>query len=364
MSTETSDKSVNKNEILSNDSITSLKSESTLDIDPNETFVCTYSQIQELFIFHETFRNLKIMNYEKCGHVARMTLLSQDLYQIYLFWSSSPNLHGDYYINYKMFHSYMCSGILNIQYERFSDFSGIGIPSKRFRTKTAGIYGESVKYFRDLSISDAKRQEQYKFTKVLSYQYVTKRQEGSSQKHEFHDRNSSISSFIEKDKPGVIDCLDTWHAGKEVRKAIGKVAKGPKKNHGITWHTELADKTAGVKTHTYWAMKNYKRIHYGEQTYEIRTGLGILDWNEHVDRPVSSEKVFRRVTQTRNRTPERVLKPKTYSFVLTLWDIYCNFLSGEIGRDIICDRGQDGCLEDDILQDSDESDNEESDTEN
>ncbi|CAC5417910.1 unnamed protein product [Mytilus coruscus] len=116
MSTETSeDKSVDKNEILSDDSFTFLKSESTLDIDPNETFVCTYSQIQELLKFHETFRNLKIMNYEKCGHVARMTLLSQDLYQRYLFWSCSPNLHGDYYINHKMFHSYMCSGILNIQ---------------------------------------------------------------------------------------------------------------------------------------------------------------------------------------------------------------------------------------------------------
>ncbi|CAG2221820.1 NCK1 [Mytilus edulis] len=30
----------------------------------------------------------------------------------------SPNLHGDYYINHKMFHSYIWSGILNIQYER------------------------------------------------------------------------------------------------------------------------------------------------------------------------------------------------------------------------------------------------------
>ena len=36
-----------------------------------------------------------------------------------------------------------------------------------------------------------------------------------------------------------------------------------------------------------------KRIHYGEKTYEIRTGIGILVWNEHVDRPASAEKVFR-----------------------------------------------------------------------
>ncbi|CAC5417872.1 unnamed protein product [Mytilus coruscus] len=72
--------------------------------------------------------------------------------------------------------------------------------------------------------------------KVLSYQHVTKRLERCSQKHELygtkklyedlesktvnvrchsHDRNSSISSFIEKDKPNVIDCFDTLHAGKE-----------------------------------------------------------------------------------------------------------------------------------------------------
>ena len=312
--------------------------------------------------------------------------------------------------------------------------------------------------------------------KVLSYQYVTKRQERCSQKHEIcgtkriyedleskkvvvrchsHDRNAAISSFLERDKPNIIDCLDTWHAGKEVKKAVSKVAKGTKKNHGITWHRELNDKTAGVKTHTYWAMKNCegsvqrfissldnivnhyqnrhegchhtsrcriepnytlsrtlirsesavglltkaikslymykhpekyihclnthyiesfhntlllyvdKRIHYDEKTYEVRTGIGILDWNEHVDRPVSSEKVFQRVRQSRNRASERVLKPKTYSFVLTLWDIYCNFLSGDINRMRICDNVNDNDSEDDnVLQESDESESEESDTDN
>ncbi|CAC5388264.1 unnamed protein product [Mytilus coruscus] len=187
----------------------------------------------------------------------------------------------------------MCSGILQIQYERFSDFSGLGISGKRFRNKIAETYGESVKYFRDMSIIDAISEEKSKTIpfdnvdnvqmncnyvdimtdarhacrknsfnsditalgqithKVLSYQHVTKRLERNSQKHELygtkklyedlesktvnvrchsHDRNSSISSFIEKDKPNVIDCLDTWHAGKEVRKAITKVAKGAKKN--------------------------------------------------------------------------------------------------------------------------------------
>ena len=37
---------------------------------------------------------------------------------------------------------------------------------------------------------------------------------------------------------------------------MSKISKGPKKNIGQTWHPQLADKTAGVKTHFYWAMKN------------------------------------------------------------------------------------------------------------
>ena len=31
-----------------------------------------------------------------------------------------------------------------------------------------------------------------------------------------------------------------------------------------------------------------KRIVFGIETYEIRINLAILDWNEHVDRPITS----------------------------------------------------------------------------
>ena len=33
------------------------------------------------------------------------------------------------------------------------------------------------------------------------------------------------------------------------------ITTGPKKNHGVTWHEELADKGAAIKTATYHAMK-------------------------------------------------------------------------------------------------------------
>ena len=37
---------------------------------------------------------------------------------------------------------------------------------------------------------------------------------------------------------------------------MAKITKGSRKNSGRPWHPELRDKSAGVKTHVYWAMKN------------------------------------------------------------------------------------------------------------
>ncbi|VDI37466.1 Hypothetical predicted protein [Mytilus galloprovincialis] len=113
--------------------------------------------------------------------------------------------------------------------------------------------------------------------KVVGYSHVTKNQERSSQKHETfgteklyedferkrikvkvhsHDRNASVSKYLSQNQPDVIDSYDTWHGAKEVRRNMAKITKGTRKNIGKTWHPELRDKSAGVKTHVYWAMKN------------------------------------------------------------------------------------------------------------
>ncbi|CAG2231774.1 unnamed protein product [Mytilus edulis] len=71
-----------------------------------------------------------------------------------------------------------------------------------------------------------------------------------------HDRNASVSKYLSQNQPDVIDSYDTWHGAKEVRRNMAKITKGTRKNIGKTWHPELRDKSAGVKTHVYWAMKN------------------------------------------------------------------------------------------------------------
>ena len=273
--------------------------------------------------------------------------------------------------------------------------------------------------------------------RVINHQHITKDDERSSQKHEAvgtermyadmqrqnvtvlahaHDRNETISNIIAR-QVGPTDNLDTWHASKEVKKSMAKVSKGALKNIGITWHPQLADKVAGVKTHTYYAMKNCagnadalraslgnvvehyqnnhincpptsrcktdnpyvpsrlivteniaitllrnaiqglfmyknpqkytncmdthyvesfnnailvytdKRVHFGKTVYLMRINLAIMDWNENVDREVSSLRNYVRARNPNSQTPTRILKPKTYRFVEQIWQ---SFVRGEI----------------------------------
>lgn len=70
-----------------------------------------------------------------------------------------------------------------------------------------------------------------------------------------HDRNASICTVV-AEQEGTTDALDTWHSGKEVIKAMKKIAQGAAKWSGVKWHPQLSDKTRAVKTHCYWAMLN------------------------------------------------------------------------------------------------------------
>ena len=54
----------------------------------------------------------------------------------------------------------------------------------------------------------------------------------------------------------MVNANDTWHATKNVAKELKKVCSGPQYQHGKTWHGELTDKSASIKTHAYYAIKN------------------------------------------------------------------------------------------------------------
>jgi hypothetical protein len=74
-----------------------------------------------------------------------------------------------------------------------------------------------------------------------------------------HDRNASVNKFIREERPETINQNDTWHAAKSVKKEISKVSKGSKRNHGKTWHEELADKVHSFRTHVQYAIRNCNR---------------------------------------------------------------------------------------------------------
>lgn len=55
-----------------------------------------------------------------------------------------------------------------------------------------------------------------------------------------------------------------------------------------------------------------KRIAFGEDSYNRRMNLAILDWNEHVDRPATSVQPFEDVTAPRKKQPKARLTKKQY----------------------------------------------------
>ena len=67
-----------------------------------------------------------------------------------------------------------------------------------------------------------------------------------------------------------------------------------------------------------------KRLHYGDATYELRSNLAVLDWNENVNRPCTS---LRQPSSTSlpMQAGTKTYKKKTYDFVQHIWKTYSDF---------------------------------------
>jgi hypothetical protein len=92
-----------------------------------------------------------------------------------------------------------------------------------------------------------------------------------------------------------------------------------------------------------------KRIHFKNTMYLIRIGLAILDWNENIDRPTTSVRHYMQAGMDMDRQGKRVLKPKTFDFVVQVWNEYVQALNQGIAGE-----GDDDIEEEDI--DSDDND--------
>ena len=73
-----------------------------------------------------------------------------------------------------------------------------------------------------------------------------------------------------------------------------------------------------------------KRIHFRNTMYLMRINLAILDWNENVDRPVSSIRYYAQPGMNMQRQGKRVLKPKTFAFVEEVWQEFVILLEAGV----------------------------------
>ncbi|XP_035668841.1 uncharacterized protein LOC118411087 [Branchiostoma floridae] len=212
-----------------------------------------------------------------------------------------------------MLHGSFTSGILPTQYEKFCSAADIGVVKDEDKNVVLEEYKVVVAELAETSMEDALQEEitgsvlaeeddNFQGLKVLSdarhcwrknayysdvvflghithraihHELVTKEDEPISQNHEIigterfyewadakglsihlhgHDRNGSVNKIV-KDRQYTDNGNDTWHATKNLARSFVKVAKGKPVNRGVTWHPELSDKGAGIKTHYYWAMK-------------------------------------------------------------------------------------------------------------
>ncbi|CAH1242421.1 ZNF782 [Branchiostoma lanceolatum] len=229
-------------------------------------------------------------------------------------WNTSPKLPNNrFLVNDRMLHGSFTSGILTIQYEKLCSAANIGVVKEEDKNVvldeykvvveelaaesmdnaleeeiTGSVLAEDDENFHGIKVlSDARhcwRKNAYNSDvvflghithRVIRHVLVTKEDEPVSQNHETfgtrrfyewadarglsihlhgHDRNMSVNSLV-KERQYTDNGNDTWHATKNLAKSFAKVAKGTIVNRGRTWHPELSDKGAGVKTHFYWSMK-------------------------------------------------------------------------------------------------------------
>ncbi|MEW8546818.1 MAG: hypothetical protein AB2693_25165 [Candidatus Thiodiazotropha sp.] len=279
----------------------------------HENFICENYQILELVrrvCQHQQNCNGNLVPTEinHHGHVAGITWNCSNGH--ILKWESSSVLGKNYTVNYRTMLAYLCSGMNQIEYDRFCDFSQYGILTDYFRIQAVFTFSaiisvlakESIYYALLDEIDESKdkkedgisimtdarhqcRKNSYHTDhvalglhthKVVNIQHIDKEQERSTQRHEtlgcekmyedferqnvkvnihVHDRNMSVNKSI-KAKDNVRNCNERWHATKPISQGMKKISSGANKNKGRTWHPQLADKGARLRNHMYYAIDN------------------------------------------------------------------------------------------------------------
>ncbi|MES9884387.1 MAG: hypothetical protein ABW185_26365 [Sedimenticola sp.] len=259
---------------------------------------------------------IHITEITRFGHVGKVKFVCHQNHTLKM--DTSPHIEGGKYLaNMQIMHGVYASGLRYIQYERFCQSAMFGQIAESTFLNLHDIYCDVTKAIREESVIEARQVEELttiqesedhnyeykgigiltdarhgtrrnakhsdvialgnKCHKVVGAVTVTKDDDSVSQRHELygvrqlyqefdnyglsvhvhgHDRNASVNKYLRVEQPCIENANDTWHATKGIAKQLKHIVTGPKRKHGITWHDQLRDKAASIKTHAYYAMKH------------------------------------------------------------------------------------------------------------
>ena len=260
---------------------------------------------------------MDIKTVQKFGHVGKITFVCRENHTVTADTSSHLPGGGTFLANMRIIHGVNTSGLRYSQYKRFCDASGIGSCAESAFENHYDLYCDRIQKLANGSMEEAinnevtyemlqsdERGEEYHGINILTdarhgwrrnaaqsdivalghsqhrvvgLVTVMRADEPVSQRHEMvgvrklydhfdassvsvkihgHDRNASVNKYLATEQQTVVNANDTWHATKGISRDIKKITTGTKKMMGVTWHPDLADKAASIKTHAYYAMKN------------------------------------------------------------------------------------------------------------
>ncbi|XP_077862653.1 LOW QUALITY PROTEIN: uncharacterized protein LOC144344647 [Saccoglossus kowalevskii] len=240
--------------------------------------------------------------------------------------SSSTLPNGKLLVNYRMLHAVTTSGIRDERYTKFCEAANIGVIGRAYKQtfkyyiiinapimliiSTLAEESRNDALLQEIAYDDNRRggidvmsdarhstrknakQSEIVFLgdrthKCIYKTVVTRNDDTCSQRHEMagvrrfyqwadnkdvpiivhaHDRSMSVNKFLGDERQDTINANDTWHVTKQIGKQVKSITTGAQSRHGKTWHTELSDKGASIKTHFYWSMKSAKKFMGSENT--------------------------------------------------------------------------------------------------
>lgn len=257
---------------------------------------------------------LMITDIQRFSHVGKFVLTCG---KHELRWDTSGHVEGGLFLaNVRVLHAYLASGLRYVQYDRFCSHANIGVCSDTMQNALYDRHYDVTEHLTQKYCQDAvdeavgiavlkanSDQDVYHgidimtdarhawrknaaqsdvialscdTKKCIQAVVVTREDESISQRHEMfgikkiyenltskninvrihsHDRNVSVNKYLREHQTEVSNANDTWHATKGINRELKKVCGGTRSSHGKTWHEELSDKAASIKTHCYWVMK-------------------------------------------------------------------------------------------------------------